>query len=314
MMTPFFGSLVVKYGERSLRLRSPITAPIEEAAMTKEQSSKFIVYELCYPEGEPFYVGKGRPTRPRRHINGARRGEDSHKDRIIRKIERQGNAVAIEIVLETDSNDEAMAEEVRRIACYRSAGIALTNKTDGGEGNLGWHPSAEARAKVGAANRGRKHTEEHNRKISEAGRGRSPSKETRRKLSESNSRAKRGKPLTPLQYERMVARMRSPEMRQNIRESIKGFRHSAETREKMSETHRNMPGRPQTEETKEKLRTIHRGRPGRPHSEETRARISAANKGRKLTDEQKAKISLARKAYYAAKRGQLPLEELADVG
>jgi hypothetical protein len=63
----------------------------------------------------------------------------------------------------------------------------------------------------------------------------------------------------------------------------RGFRHTEETRRKMSETRRGRPGRKPSEETKRKLSDANRGKgKGVPRPPEVRAKISASRTGIKL--------------------------------
>jgi len=77
------------------------------------------------------------------------------------------------------------------------------------------------------------------------------------------------------------------------------FKHSEETRAKISEALKGRKGKKISEENKAKLSAANKGnkyRKGRKHSEETRAKMSAANKGRKgkkHSEESKRKMSEA---------------------
>lgn len=126
-------------------------------------SPHFYVYVLARPNGQPFYVGKGKGRRIHEHERMARSGHRCHKCSIIRKIWSQGGEVQRYIVFEAENEDEALAYEQEIIALHGRA--LLVNCTDGGEGIP--NPSQEVRSK-----------------ISEAGRRRPPpSDETRRRLS-----------------------------------------------------------------------------------------------------------------------------------
>jgi len=84
-----------------------------------------------------------------------------------------------------------------------------------------------------------------------------------------------------------------------------GFKHSEETKQKISKTHRGKPnamqGRKHSRETRKKMSEINRGKNngfyGKHHSEESKQKISKANKekrrGRLHSEEAKRKISLA---------------------
>jgi hypothetical protein len=140
---------------------------------------QFVVYELQRPDGVPFYVGKGHPRRPWDHIRQARRGQQSHKANVIRKIEREGSTVKVEVVFETDDEAEAFTEEIRRIAAYRVSGLILTNLKSGGQGG---NHSAETRVKLSAANKGKKLSDATRAKISTTKMGRKHAEETKAKI------------------------------------------------------------------------------------------------------------------------------------
>ena len=190
----------------------------------------WITYELTYPDGQPFYVGKGRPARPRHHLWEARRGGDSFKCRVIRKIEASGGEVGVTVLLETDSHDEAVAEEIRRIRALLDQGLVLCNHTLGGEGNVGWSPTLETRANISRSligRPGRPHTEETRRKISESNKGKHSipcSLETREKLHQ----ARKGK--RPYEMTDETRRRMSESAKRRVRGPL-----SEETRQKMSE-------------------------------------------------------------------------------
>ena len=72
-------------------------------------------------------------------------------------------------------------------------------------------------------------------------------------------------------------------------ESLKGFKHSEETRKKLSEARK---GKHHTEETKKKMSEAQKGK---PKSEETKKKLSEANKGKHHSEEAKKKMSESRK-------------------
>ena len=169
---------------------------------------------------------------------------------------------------------------------------------------------AEWRAKLRAANLGKKQSAETRAKLSKAGKGRSPSPETRAKLSKAN----RGKKRTPEQCAWMSAQRRgkgpkslSPEHRRKIGLANTGRKVSAATRLKISIAntgHKDTPeqrrrkseahkGMKHKKETIAKIVAVHRGR---ERSAETRARISASLQGKKMppvTKEHRANLSKA---------------------
>lgn len=111
----------------------------------------FYVYVLSYPDGRPFYVGKGTGRRITMHEIEARQGHRCHKCNVIRKIWRQGGQVARAIVFETSDAAEAYRHERDLIAHYGRS--ALANGTDGGVGGTGHSSSERARDGVRARNR-----------------------------------------------------------------------------------------------------------------------------------------------------------------
>ena len=75
----------------------------------------------------------------------------------------------------------------------------------------------------------------------------------------------------------------------------KGYKHSEESRRKMSEAHKGKPsgalGHHWSEETKRKMRIAQKRTNHPPHSEESKLKISIAHKGKILSEEHKRKIS-----------------------
>lgn len=158
----------------------------------------FYVYVWRRPNGQPFYVGKGKGNRA---YNTAARSKEFKEIYAL-------DGCAVEIVDWFIHESQAHALEVDLIARYgrREIGGLLVNKTDGGEGPVGCVRDdetrakiskalrgrtfdAEWRAKIGAAHSGRSLSEEHRAKLSEAGRGRNLTPEERLKV----SHAKRGR-------------------------------------------------------------------------------------------------------------------------
>jgi hypothetical protein len=138
-----------------------------------------VVYFLADP-GEPLvprYVGQTWDRLEQRlgeHIRSARRGSSTYSARWIRTILDRGLRPEITVLSSSSTKEGLSFQERAWIDGYRAGGARLCNLTDGGEGNLGWNPSAETRARIGAASRGRKHTvsAEARERIAAAHRGR----------------------------------------------------------------------------------------------------------------------------------------------
>jgi hypothetical protein len=85
-------------------------------------------------------------------------------------------------------------------------------------------------------------------------------------------------------------------LKENLTETFKTFlgkKHTAESRQKMSETRKKLiaEGAIKVNENKEKYKTIAEKRTGQKHSEETKAKIGKAHKGKTISDEQKEYLS-----------------------
>lgn len=87
---------------------------------------RFVVYALCFPNGKPFYIGRGGPARPFAHKYEARNGCQCAKCETIRSIWRSGQEVSRFIMLATDDEQEATAHEADLIALHNLD--TLTNK------------------------------------------------------------------------------------------------------------------------------------------------------------------------------------------
>ena len=172
---------------------------------------------------ECFYVGKGRKNRA--YI---RSGRNSHWHNIVAKLERIGSGYEVRIVQTGLSEDEAFFLEKERIAFWQDKSD-LCNKTSGGDGISGY-----------------KHTEK-----------------TKQKMSELASK------------------------RPGVK-SMLGKKHTKETKEKMSLAKK---GVPKTPEHAAKVGLAHKGKFFR-HSEETRAKMSKLFKGRKLSEKARENMRL----------------------
>lgn len=121
--------------------------------------SDFYVYLHCRPNGEPFYVGKGRGTRCR----VMRHRRNPHHARVV---EKYGADNILVYTFPCDSESEAFKDEVNWIKQLRDEGVVLSNMTDGGEGVRGLPCSQETRMKMSAASLGRKKSPETRAKMS----------------------------------------------------------------------------------------------------------------------------------------------------
>ena len=243
--------------------------------------SDFYVYAWLRPCGEPFYIGKGRGKRA-----GAIKSSNQIFVRIVDKIKAAGEVPSVIKIAENLSESEAFEVEKAYIKKYgrrnNFTGV-LANLTDGGEGQSGWIPSLETRAKISSAHKGRKLSEEHKAKIKSSGAGRVVSEQTRQKLSDAFT----GRVVTAEHRARIsaahIGKSLSEEHKAKI--SANSGSRSEDARRRMSESR---TGRTHSAETKIKIGDAHRGK---VYSEETRAKIGAASLGRKHTKETRERMS-----------------------
>ncbi len=131
-------------------------------------------YEFEY---EPFYVGKGKSYRHKRHLNESQLSDKSHKSNLIKKLINTGHYPNI-LILKTEINEkeafELEKELISVIGRYDLKTGPLTNKTEGGEGISGYKWSEEQKIKNKdrkPSRLGLKTSEEHKQKISKANKG-----------------------------------------------------------------------------------------------------------------------------------------------
>ena len=127
--------------------------------------------------------------------------------------------------------------------------------------------------------------------------GRKASDETRRKQSEA---AKKRPP-----------REQSEAERAKRREIMLNFRHTEETKKKLSEINKGRPGHKHTPETIEKIRAKQRGVKRKPLTEEHKAKLSEASKRLRHTPETKAKMSQSQKGRVFSEETRRKMSESA---
>lgn len=177
----------------------------------------FYVYAWLRPNGEPFYVGKGKGDRDTRA-----KSHNPYFMNVIAKTSRDGAAVKVVRWQEVLSEEDALALEIAYIRLFGRRNIrtgVLVNMTDGGDGASGaimsdetlrrmravqsnrtpetlakmsaWQvgkpKSARHRSALSAAHKGKPLSQAHRISLSAAGLGRVVSDETRAKISASNT-------------------------------------------------------------------------------------------------------------------------------
>lgn len=232
------------------------------------------VYVLFRADGTPFYVGAGRKSRWADHEKHARHGlgPDVPRLNIIREMTKAGfKSIPKVKIAEGLTHQEARLREIALIAAIgRYPDGPLTNQTPGGDGYR--EQSAEHRAQTAAQNRARIWTPEMRAKAAEKS---------------------RGKKQSPEAIAKMIATSKA-----------RGW--SEERRAKTSaETSARFRGKPKSPEHVDKMVAARKGKPLPPISAAHKAAISRGNLGKVYSAETRAKISAARKEYYAKRRASL---------
>jgi len=106
------------------------------------EANRFYVYTYSYPNGTPFYVGKGTGRRHRRHFVDVKCGNkaDTWCKKVIKSLLNKGQEPIIKKIVENIDNEFAVLIEKEYIAKYGRQDIKtgiLVNCTDGGDGVIG---------------------------------------------------------------------------------------------------------------------------------------------------------------------------------
>lgn len=215
---------------------------------------KFYVYlHSRLSTGEPFYIGKGNGKRARK-----RDGRTLHWKNIVKK----DGGFHISFLVKDIDDEFSMLAEIEAIDIFRRRGCALVNFTDGGEGCSGRKQSTEMRAKLSAERKGKplspqtmagalafhlgsKHSPEQIEKHIAHLRGKSRPPEVVKKIADGNRGQKRSDEARANMSKAHIGKptgrkgvQLSDEQRARLSVSHLGKTHSAETKAKMSASHR----------------------------------------------------------------------------
>jgi len=226
-----------------------------------------VVYEAKNKINGKRYVGKtSRSLEVRReeHLKNSRSGSDLYFHRALRKYKPE--TFEWRVLMSCKNEDDLNKSERICIKMLKTKVLGGYNLTDGGEGAFGYSHSAETKAKMSAAQKGRKHvrSKAYCHKMRLAKMGNCPSLETREKLRQAQlgkkipievrakmSAAHKGIPKAPEHVAKVAAALKGKPG------SFLGRKHSEETKEKMR---RKATGRRHTTETKELLRQVAKAR------------------------------------------------------
>lgn len=157
------------------------------AYLDTRKPGKYIYQDSSF-DYEPFYIGKGKDDRWKKHLSESynNRDDNAHKCNIIRKIKRVLNLDPVVVkIVENISEESAFrleTEYIRKIGRYDLKLGPLANKTDGGEGQSGFVFTDKSRNKISNANKkwaknhrnpfaGKTHTKETKKIMSDAKQG-----------------------------------------------------------------------------------------------------------------------------------------------
>lgn len=215
------------------RLASVPTWPTTFTENLTEDSRMFYVYMLCYPDGVPFYVGKGKGRRVRRHLT---RSHNILVNRIIAKLRRNNQEPVIKIALEAECEFDAFRHEQELIAKYGrlKKGGTLVNLTDGGEGPTGVEVSEEQRQKHSVLMRQVFSDPEIRSRIIAANRKILSSPKTRAKLSEASKKMWLNPDLRQRMIQNISTGLKKSEAFKRYTESRRGIKRPKEVGQKIS--------------------------------------------------------------------------------
>lgn len=220
----------------------------------------------------------------------------THKNRWVLSLRRAGLMYGVSVLEKCPDNESLLMAEKKWIAHGRAIGWNLTNLTDGGEGNCGWHPSPETVAKNSLAHRGKKLPPETCSNMSRGHVGLHHSSETRAKIGAAHRGRKHSAEHRAHSSAALRVRMSCPDVRAKLSAARRGRKISMEQRAKISAAQRGRPGRPMTPEHIARLRAVNLGRPLSP---EHRAKLCAARQRQIEARRPRIRINLYREAMNA---------------
>lgn len=254
------------------------------------------IYGLVDPRTNDIrYIGKADNPSKRliRHVWDAQRGTVTHKCSWLRQLLSEGLMPNL-IVLEIVPIDDWPIAESRWIKTGRRNGWPLTNLTDGGDGLTGFVFSEASRRKLSEAQRGKTPWNKGKPSPFRGLPGRPHSIETRKKIGD----VQRGKKRRPL----------SVDTRQKIGDSLRGrpspYRGKTLSPEHCLHMSEAQKSRPLSESQLANLDRLHESNRGHHHSPDHRRKIGIALKGRKFSNEQRQRMSDAKKADWAKRKAK----------
>lgn len=226
------------------------------------------IYKITNIQNNKCYVGQARDLNVRKNSHFALLKRNKHENSYLQNVyNKYGKEIFIfEIIQELEPNKERLNLMEIYWICYYNSFVddgGGYNLTRGGDSSL---HSEESKKKMSNSMKGKTQTEEHKKRSADARRGKKLCEESRKNVILGLAKRINKQPTL-------------------------GFKHTEETRRKMSESHSGSAnynfGKTISEEQKEILR---KANTGRVCSEETRHKLSESLKGRVFSEESKKKM------------------------
>lgn len=142
--------------------------PLDLRELAAISSVVYYVYIQYRPDKTPFYVGKGFIKNGKTYRYCQKHVGNLHYSRVVSCY---GELSIQTTILAVDNNKQACQWERELIYLLRGQGYKLTNKTDGGEGTLGYKHTEETKALIGWQASQYKMTDYHRQMLSEKTKG-----------------------------------------------------------------------------------------------------------------------------------------------
>jgi group I intron endonuclease len=205
------------------------------------------LYVVEHKSSGRCYVGWTAKTVQKRRAEHLMRARTERATRFHRALRKHGEDAFDWVETQTfDTDDEAKQAEIYWIAKLKEFGVGLYNLTEGGEGAQGYRHSEETKEKLRCPK-----SAEHRAKLSAANKGKSAHFKGHRHSEEAKAK------LRAAALRRGPSPLRGRQLSEEVKEKLRRPK-SAEHRAKLSAANKgkssHFKGRKHSEETKEKLR------------------------------------------------------------
>lgn len=256
------------------------------------------IYALLDPyTNEVRYIGKTKYSLTHRLSGHLQSKQNNHRCNWIASIVKQGKLPNIILIEQTYHWEEA---EIFWISYFKFLGARLVNSTSGGEGSCF---TGESLGNIRRILTVRNKSDKQRNAVSIKLKNRVISEQQRKDISKALTGNKATEETkAKLSLKQIQINLEKPDVKQARLFGLDKARRrpcSEEKKKRLSESQKgNSPpnkGKPMLEEQKIKLSLAKKGKPGHKHTEEYKQYMSNVLKGRTFTDEHKQKLSKARK-------------------